>query len=525
MRVAVAGILHETNTFSPIPTDMARFDDYGILRGDEIVTQHAEAHTTVAGYLAIAREPDVEVVPLIVAWANPAGTITASTFEILLAEVLDALREHGPWDAVLLAQHGAAVSEAFPDADFEVVRRVRELVGPAVPVGVALDMHANISAALVEQATVIVGFQTNPHIDARERADEVAGLITATVRGTIRPTMAYESIPAVINIVRQSTLESPMREIMTAATSILDEAGILSVTVAEGYPYADVAEMGMSCLVISDGSPEVAREAARRLATRIWATRDDFQGHPPGPHDAIRSSLEDAVWPTVLLDVGDNIGAGGPGHSTILLEAALAAKVTGFLVILHDRVAVDACVEAGIGATLDVQVGPPLAGMHGRPMRVHGEVRRISDGSYEEPTAVHGGFRFFKAGTTVVLDIGDDNLIVLTSKLTLPISLQQLISIGIMPAERKIIVAKGVVSPQAAYSRIAKRMMLVDTSGVTSCNLEGLEYRRRRRPLHPFESDATYPAIANPPGRIEPIRESGRPTWTDMKSVQGRETS
>lgn len=493
MRVAIAGIAHETNTFSSIPTDLARFEDYGIVRGEEMVAQHAEAHTTVAGFLAINTEPDVEVVPLLYAWANPAGPITASAFETLLAEVLGMLRERGPWDAVLLAQHGAAVSEAFEDADLEIVSRIRDLVGPAVPIGVALDMHANISAGLVEQATVIVGFRTNPHIDARARAEEVGRLITATVRGTIHPTTAFESIPAVINIVRQSTLESPMREIMAAATSILDEPGILSVTVAEGYPYADVAQMGMSCLVISDGSPEVARDAVRRLATLMWAARGDFQGSPPGPKDAIAMALEGAVWPTVLLDVGDNIGGGGPGHSTVLLDAAMAARVSGLLMILHDPDAVDACVTAGTGSTLEVQVGPPVEGIHGRPMRVRGIVRRIGDGHFEEPTATHGGFRFFDAGTSVVLDIGDDNLIVLTSKVTLPTSLQQLVSLGIVPENRRIIVAKGVVSPQAAYSRIARRMILVDTSGVTSCDLGGFDYRRRRRPLHPFESDATYP--------------------------------
>jgi microcystin degradation protein MlrC len=495
MRVAIAGIAHETNTFSPIPTDLARFEDYGIVRREEIVAQHAKAHTTIAGYLAIGSEPDVEVVPLVYAWANPAGLISASTFEILVLELLEALRENGPWDAVLLAQHGAAVSEAFLDADLEIVSRVRDLVGPTVPIGVALDMHANVSAAMVERATIVVGFRTNPHIDARARAVEVARLIAGTVRGTINPTTAFESIPAVINIVRQSTLESPMREIMAAVTSILDQPGILSVTVAEGYPYADVAEMGMSCLVISDGSIEVARAAARRLATLMWAARGEFQGSPVGPTEAIATALEEAAWPTVMLDVGDNVGAGGPGHSTVLLQAALAAKVTGFLVILHDPDAVDACIAAGTGASLEVQVGPQVEGIHGRPMRVHGTVRHIGDGRFEEPTATHGGFRFFDAGTSVVLDIGDDNVIVLTRRLTLPTSLQQLISLGIAPQDRRIIVAKGVVSPQAAYSQIARRMLLVDTPGVTSCDLGRFDYRRRRRPLHPFESDATFPGV------------------------------
>jgi microcystin degradation protein MlrC len=493
MRVAIAGIAHETNTFSPIRTDLARFNEYGIVRGEELVAQHAQAHTTIAGFLTIAEERDVEVVPLVYAWANPAGPITTLAFETLTADLLAALRGGGPWDAVLLAQHGAAVSDDYQDADLEIVSRVRDLVGPHVPIGVALDMHANTSSALVDQATIIVGFRTNPHIDARERAAEVARLITECVRGTIQPTMAHEAIPAVINIVRQSTLESPMFEIMAAAASVLAEPGILSVTVAEGYPYADVEQMGMSCLVVADGSPDLAAAGARRLANAIWAARREFQGDAMTPKAAIESALEEAAWPTVLLDVGDNIGAGGPGTSTVLLEAAIAANVTGFLVILHDRAAVDACVTAGTGATLEVALGRSQDALDGRGGRVRGSVRAIGDGLFEEPTPTHGGFRFFDAGATAVLDIGNDNLIVLTSKLTLPTSLQQLISLGIVPEDLRIIVAKGVVSPQAAYSRIAKRMILVDTAGVTSCDLEGFDYQRRRRPLHPFEPNATFP--------------------------------
>jgi microcystin degradation protein MlrC len=493
MRVAIAGIDHETNTFSPVATDLSHFESYGIVRGDAMVATHVDAHTTVAGFLAATNEPDIDVVPLMFAWANPAGTITDEAFEALLGETLEGLASRGPWDAVLLAQHGAAVAASYPDADLEVIRRVRDLVGPSVPIGVAVDMHANISAGMAEQATVIVGYGTNPHVDARERGEECARLVIATVRGQIRPTMAFESVPAVINIVRQSTLESPMREVMASATAILAEPGVLSITVSEGYPYADVPEMGMSGLAICDGSAEAAGAAARRIGSLIWAARSEFEGHPAAPVEAVADALREGAWPTVLLDVGDNIGGGGPGNSTILLDAALAAGATGLLVILHDQPAVGACLKSGIGSTVDVVVGPDTEGIHGRPIPLRGTVRRISDGRYEEPIATHGGFRFFDSGPTVLLDIGDDNLVILTSKVEMPTSIQQLLSLGVRPEGRRIIVAKGVISPQAGYGPFAKRMVMVDTTGVTTSQIGSLKYERRRRPLYPFEPEASYP--------------------------------
>ncbi len=484
MRIALLGIAHETNTFSPQPADMAQFDAYGIVRGEVLVQRHATAHTTVAGFLEAAQDPDVEVVPLMWAWANPCGAIPAETFEALSTELLDLLMAGGPWDAVFLAQHGAAVSEDYPDADGEFVARVRSLVGDNVPIGVALDMHANVSPALVRAATVVVGYLTNPHVDARLRGAECASLVVRTVRGEIRPLSAFRQVDAVINIVRQSTLDVPMKQLVDDALDHLMEPDILSVSIFEGYPYADVESMGMSCLVISDGNREAAESNCQELADAIWARRDEFDGSAYSPADAVQ--LRSAGRPVILLDVGDNIGAGGDGRSTVLLEAIIEAGACGSVTILHDRIAAQACEAAGLGATVDLEVG--RAGATGFRTRISGRVLTLSDGRYEETTATHGGFRFFDSGLTAVIEFEGDNLVIVTSSLVLPSSLEQLRSLGIVPEARVLIVAKGVVSPRAGYEPIAGAIALVNTPGVTSCELSSFEYRRRRTPLFPFEA-------------------------------------
>jgi microcystin degradation protein MlrC len=499
IRLALAGISHETNTFSTVPADLDWFADEGILRGDEIRAMYASSRADVAGFLAAEGAFDVRVEPLLFTYANPSGTITADAFESIVGEIVDLVARGGPWDGVLLAQHGAAVAEGFPDADAEVIRRVRDVVGPGVPIGMTNDMHANLSPAMIAGTDVTTVYRTNPHLDARDRGLECAGLIVRTIRGEIRPVQALEQLPGAIEIVRQYTAVSPMREVCDDLDAILRRPGILTASVAEGYPWSDVQKMGMAVLAVADGDGSVAREAAQWLAERTWARRTEFVGHEPGPEAALRAADRDAppvgpdgAGPIVLMDVGDNIGGGGPGDSTILLETAQRLGIRGFLCILFDPAAVRICADTGEGGVVTTTVGAHTDERHGRPVRVTGRVRRLTDGRFEDPEPVHGGYRFFDAGPTAVLDTTDGHTIVLTSRLLAPVSLAQLPAAGVDPRSARIIAAKGVVSPRPAYERVASSIVLVDTPGVTANDLRGFAYRHRRRPLFPLESTASY---------------------------------
>ncbi len=493
MRLATLGLSHETNTFARLPATFERFAEDGILRGDDIVRVFGESHATLAGYLEADASPGVEVVPLLFTQTNPIGTITADAFERIVGEMLDMLRDRGPWDGVLLALHGAAVSEEYPDADGEIAARVRRIVGPDVPIGLAIDMHANISRKMVDNVTATVVYRTNPHLDPRPRARECAEIIIRTIRGEIRPVQALEMPPVVINIVKQFTGEEPMRSLVSDVEEVLQRPGMLTASVAEGYPYADVAEMGMSFLAVHDGDASTAQEASQWLARRAWERRAEFVGDTPSPEEALRLAASSPTGPVVLMDVGDNIGGGSPGDSTVLLAEAQGLGVRRYLQTLFDPAAVGACVASGVGQQIRLRVGAKTDEMHGRPVEVTGRVRVISDGRFEEPTPTHGGFRHFDGGTTVVLDTTDEHTLVLTSRLVGNTSIQQMYSVGVRPETYQVVVAKGVVSPRPAYEPIASQIVLVNTPGVTTSNLSQFEYRRRRRPLYPFEPDATYP--------------------------------
>ncbi|SDU63566.1 M81 family metallopeptidase [Jiangella alkaliphila] len=491
MRLAVLGLYHEANTFSPLLADRALFTAGGVFRGQQIVDEYAGSSTTIGGYLRAASRLGAEAVPLTFGYVNPIGPIVADAFEWLAGEMLGELERGGPWDGVLLNLHGAAVAEHLPDADAELATRVRAVVGPDVAIGAVLDLHANVSQPLVDALTVTLVYQTNPHVDAARQAERCAELVVRTARREIAPVQALEPLPLVVNIARQDTGEEPMASLVAAAEGVAAQPGMLWAGVVEGFPYADVPHVGMSCLAVHDGDRLAAEQAARELAEAVWARRDDLQARGHTVEEALDLAEREAA-PVVLLDVGDNIGAGAPGDSTVILAAALRRGLRSLVQTLWDPDAVRVCAAAGAGGEVALTVGARHRHSAGDPVPVKGRVRVISDGRFEDPAPTHGGFRWFDMGPTAVLETAEGPTLVLTSRQTMNSSRRQLTALGLDPAAFQVIVAKGVNSPRAAYAPIASRLVVVDTDGITAMGLERFTYRNRRRPIHPFEP-ASYP--------------------------------
>jgi microcystin degradation protein MlrC len=268
--------------------------------------------------------------------------------------------------------------------------------------------------------------------------------------------------------------------------------GMLHASVAEGYPYADVEEMGMGFLAVHDGDAAAARDAARSLARRAWGHREALQGDVLSVTEALQYAASAPAGPIVLMDVGDNIGGGSSADSTYLLAEAKRLGIKSFLQTLYDPEAVAACVAAGVGSTVTLDVGGKTDDLHGSPVTVTGKVRILFAGQWEDPVPTHGGWRFFDSGTTAVVETTDDHTLVLTSLRCGNTSLEQMYTVGIHPEWFQVVVAKGVVSPRPAYSRVANEIVLVNTPGVTTSDLSFFTYRRRRHPLYPFERVATY---------------------------------
>ncbi len=498
MRIAIAGMLHESNTFLAVPTTIERFQESSLLEGSEIERAWRDAPHEWAGFFEGAQKNSFEPVPLVVAHAMPSGAITGGCFEQIAGRIVELLRQAGRVDGVLLGLHGATVSMSYPDADGEIISRVREAVGPDVPVVVTLDCHANVSRKMFEGATALVIYGTCPHLDQKQRGIEAAELIARIVHGEVRPTGWMETPPVCINITRQHTDHEPAAGVRRDMLAVRERSGVVTSSFALGFPYADVPEMGMSFLAYTDGDEAAAKDAAIWMARRSWDRRNEYLTDAMPPADAVKAAAESMLRPVVLNDVGDNVGGGSAADSTFLLAEAYKQGVRAMCVVLADPSSVKACIAAGVGSTVSLKVGGKTDGLHGAPVAISGKVRTISDGRFTESEVRHMGMKNFDQGPTALVETPEGHAIVLTTYRQAPSSLQQLLHLGIRPEAMQMIVAKGVILPRPAYDPIAARTIYVNTPGSTTAAIEKLSYSRRRTKMYPFATDARYTPGAGP---------------------------
>ena len=504
LRIATLGIHHETNTFASNKTTMAAFEQsglqtYAVQRGQQYYDMHKSAQTSMAGFIQASEKHNFDLVPLIFAATDPAGTISKQVFDTIGGEALDMLRAQGPFDAILINQMGAAVSEEYPDMDGELARRVREIVGPDVPVAMTLDLHANVSQLMADMTDALVIYKTNPHTDAVPRAHDACDLILRMITENWRPAKWLEQPPMVVGIFQHDTRVMPMKAVIDDLESVLRWPGVVGGSIGQGYPWSDVQENGLACYALHEDSVEQAKKAAQWIARRAWSNRKElYQPAGPKPSEAVAYALERASvkpeksGPIVLLDVGDNIGAGSSGDSTFLLAEALKQGAKSWLQTIRDPEAIEACLTAGIGKNITVKVGGKTDSMHGKPVQLTGRITRISDGRFEDAGIVHAGWRFFDGGTTVVIESDEGPTIALVTTRVGNMSREQFYSLGYRPENFDIVIAKGVVSPRPAYQPIANEMITVNTPGATSGDMSTFQYKNVRNPLYPLDLNTKY---------------------------------
>jgi microcystin degradation protein MlrC len=489
MRIAIASIMHESNTFAVHPTTLA---DFAVHRGQAMIDHYKPTFHEVAGYIAGAEEYDFELHPLLAASATPAGAVTSEAFETLVGELLERVHTALPQiDGLLLALHGAMVAEGFPQADGEIVRRLRAAVGPDFPVVVTHDYHGNVPEQLVRDATALIIYKTCPHIDQPERGLQAAELIARTVRGEVTPVSAIVKPEVLFNIAFHNTSKGPMQPLMQAAIELEQKPGILAASIAAGYQYADVPAMGPSIVVVADGDAALAQREAQKLGDQMWAGREQLIPRVATPAEAVAAAMKATETPVALFEMGDNIGGGSAGDATIILKELLDQNADGWVVVLYDPESVQICAQAGIGAEVSLQVGGKTDAMHGPTLSIQGKVRTLHDGAYEETERRHGGGRYFDQGLTAVVAVHQRSesgkragLLVLDSKRTPPMSVHQITCTGIVPQQQRILVAKGAVAPRAAYEPVSKQIIEVDTAGATAINRPPEEFKLARKTFY-----------------------------------------
>ena len=487
MRVGIIALLHESNTFISEPTTIEHFRENTLLVGDD-VCQMANSHHEVAGFFrGLELDESIEPVPVFAGRATPYGTITAATHAELMDTMNAALDRAGSLDGLLVAPHGATVSEPYPDVDGHWLAMLRDRLGVDIPIIGTLDAHANLSQQMVQATDALVAYRTNPHLDQLAVGLEAALLMTHTLKGVIRPTMAAAMPAMAINIEKQQTALPPCLPLYQLADQQLDQDGVLSNSILLGFPYADVEEMGSAAIVVTDNEPQQAQQLVDQLGEYLWEHRQQFVGTFLTIDQALAraSELEGRIC---LLDMGDNVGGGSPADSTLLLHALVAAGQDESFICLYDPPSVEHARHVGAGKTGSFSLGGRTDQLHGRPFESGMKVVGFyEDGRFHEDRPRHGGMTDADQGPTAVLQSPTGVVVMLTSRRMPPFSLSQLTSFDVDPSAFRILVAKGVNLPVAAYEEVCDQMVRVNTAGVTTADMRQLEYRHRRKPLFPFE--------------------------------------
>jgi microcystin degradation protein MlrC len=344
---------------------------------------------------------------------------------------------------------------------------------------------------MVDMANILLGYDTYPHIDQRERAREAAELLVRLIRREIRPASALTKPPMMPTSQNMPTHQEPMRSIIAHAHDIEARRGVLNATVAGGFPPANTPDTGLSALVTTDGDPQAARTYALELARFAWDRRQGFLGGVASWEDAAELLHSDETGPVVLVDIGDNPWTGGPGDSAELLRFLLRERVgDAAIAFIVDPVAVERCVRAGPGATVELELGGHTDRLHGDPLPVTGYVRMLSDGQYRNAGPMHAGVTV-KLGPVAVVVVERIEVLV-TSFAETPIDLNVFRSHGIEPTSRRVLALKGKGHFRAAFEPIASRVVLVEGPGITGADLRRLEFTQVRRPMWPIDPDVTW---------------------------------
>jgi len=504
-RYVLAEMMHETNTFSPQLTGIDKFGRVSptgeILSGQDAIESFGSTNTAFGGFYQLLEERDAQVEVPLVATAWPSGLVTDEAFEEMAGRIVDAAAT-GP-DAMFLALHGAMVTQTYDDAEGELLRRIRE-VAPDVPIAVSLDFHLGMSPDLCANATVVTGYRTYPHIDIHETAQRAGRTLLASLDGFVEPVISWGVLPMMTNMLRQTPLHQPMKDIMDRAIEAEASGEVLTASVFGGFPLSDIPHTGLSVIVVSDGDKTTGDRVRDELLSMAWERRADFvfDFEPMAVSIARAAALDaDALdGPIVLADHGDNCGAGGITDVMAVLEEVTKAGLKDVVAGPYcDPATVELATAAGVGAELTLDIGGkvdmPAISMQAKPFTVSARVAAVSDGRYPV-TGPMGTGTTANIGKTVLLET--DGADILVSSLPLePVDLGFYTHIGIDPTARRYLLIKSRQHFRAVFEPIASEIIPVAGPGVCSEDYSIRTFQRIRRPMYPMDIDTPMTVIGN----------------------------
>jgi len=437
----------------------------------------------------------------IAAGAPPSRPVEDAAYEHIAGVICEAVAKGG-FDGIMLDLHGAMVTESFDDGEGELLRRIRA-IDPKTPIAVAYDMHANLYDAMIENATVVAGYRTYPHIDTYDTARRAGEILLKAMRGAVRPVMAWGNVPMLPHVMRQGSDDHPNRELQARVAAMAapgPNGGALAASLFTGFPHADIANAGLSAVVVTDGDRALAERLRDELLDRAWTEREAFvyrleplegslarakaigsaKGGAPQPGDG----------PIVLLDHYDNCASGGTMDTTAVLAAILREGLDNVAAVaIYDPEAVQQAIAAGIGAEVALAIGgkmamPAIPG-ESRPLTVTGTVKTISNGRFRNMGPMGRGV-LTDMGPSVVLDTGKAE-IALISRHVEPSDLNCFYALGIDPMQKRYLMLKSRIHWRAGLGSVAKAVVECAGMGVCTSDYSQLSFTKVRRPIYPLD--------------------------------------
>lgn len=460
MRLAICGIRHETNTFSPL---RAGIEDFDVLRGEEILAD--------GPWQAF---DSVEWAPTLVARALPHGLVLREAYEAMAAELVERLRHVSPVDGVYLDLHGAMEVEGLGDGERDLVCRVREAVGSEIPIVASLDLHANLAPEVIEKTNVLTALRTAPHVDRRETQVRAIGHLFRCVKEEIRPGNAIVRLPMLLPGEHAATGVEPARSLYAGLREVEAHPEIMDASIMIGCAWTDSPFTSVAAIVVSE-IRKAAEEHANRLAQEIWRRRDEFEPDVVTlpVEEVVRRAVRETRHPVFISDSGDNVTAGAAGDIPLVLKTLLDNGAADAVVAgIADARAVQRCIDAGVGAGLTLAVGGKLDRVNGSPLEVTGRVASMN------PPRI------------AVFQV-DGVRVVLTADRMPFLELRAFEQANVNPREHEIVVVKhGYLAPE--LREIAGTALMAVSPGCTTLALENLSYERIRRPVFPLDEDVVF---------------------------------
>ncbi|WP_138379571.1 M81 family metallopeptidase [Luteithermobacter gelatinilyticus] len=482
MRCFIAFFAHESNSFSPIPTDLSSFEEIGLYK--PAMGDPADHLPLLKGAIDFYREAQKRGHTAIVgtcALAQPSAPCRRKDYEYLRDTILSELKAAAPVDMVFLMMHGAMMAQGYDDCEGDMLARVRQILGPDIPVGVLLDLHGNITEAMIRNATALIPCKEYPHTDFADRAKELYDLIEQAAKGSISPVISFFRIPALGLF---HTTHSPMREFVDTMMAQEQEEGILSVSLAHGFPWADFKDTGACMMVITDNQKDKGDKIAEKLGREFFALKEQAVPHTLTPQELIPALKNVKDGTVVIADMADNPGGGAGSDSTFILDALIRGGIKNALIgFLWDPVGLNIAFAAGKGATLPMRIGGKIGPFSGPPLDLEVTVKELRSQA-GQPHISDG--TWCNLGRTAILETHGIE-IVLNEIRQQPFRPEAFIAAGADPWSKRVVVVKSSFHFYAGFADKAAEVLFVDSPGTLNGDATTRPYKHITRPIWPLD--------------------------------------